>query len=93
MYKRQELGFISNAGDNRDYDAKLTQYAEAIVKGCCSWKGVAYQPPKQETPQGKTLYRVQVGAFQKRENAQRMKEQLEKDGYTAIITQSKKSCK
>ena len=83
-----ELGFISNAGDNRDYDAKLTQYAEAIVKGCCSWKGVAYQAPNGETPQGKTLYRVQVGAFQNRENAQRMKEQLEKDGYTAFITQS-----
>ena len=83
-----ELGFISNAGDNRDYDAKLPQYAEAIVKGCFGWKGVAYQAPNGETPQGKILYRVQVGAFQNRENAQRMKEQLEKDGYTAFITQS-----
>ena len=83
-----ELGFISNAGDNRDYDAKLTQYAEAIVKGCCSWKGVAYQAPNGETPQGKTLYRVQVGAFQNRENAQRMQQQLQEKGYPAFITQS-----
>ena len=83
-----ELGFISNAGDNRDYDAKLPQYAEAIVKGCCNWKGVTYQPPKQEQAPAGKLYRVQVGAFQSRENAQHLKEQLEEKGYPAFITLS-----
>ncbi|MBQ7779265.1 MAG: N-acetylmuramoyl-L-alanine amidase [Clostridia bacterium] len=42
-------------------------------------------PKKEETPKEEKLYRVQVGAYSKRENAEEMKAKLISDGYPAII--------
>ena len=41
--------------------------------------------PKEEAPKEEKLYRVQVGAYSKRENAEAMKDKLISDGYPAII--------
>lgn len=43
---------------------------------------------QREEPKPKTLYRVQVGAFAKKENAERMKKDLESKGYQAFIVQA-----
>ena len=39
----------------------------------------------QEAPKEEKLYRVQVGAYSKRENAEAMKEKLISDGYPAYV--------
>lgn len=52
--------------------------AEGICKGVCDYFGVPYVGEK-------TLYRVQVGAFRVRENAERMRDELKEKGYDAFI--------
>lgn len=50
------------------------------------------EPVKQEPAKAESnvLYRVQVGAFSKKENAEDMMKKLKADGYDAIIVESKK---
>lgn len=73
-----------------------TEIGEAIAKGLCKYLGVKYVPAKQETPkpaepaQVDTLYRVQVGAFAVRANADRMLEKLKAAGFAGFIVKGKK---
>jgi cell division septation protein DedD len=73
-----------------------TDIGEAIAKGLCKYLGAKYVPAKQETPkpaepaQGDTLYRVQVGAFAVRANADRMLEKLKAAGFTGFVVKGKK---
>lgn len=73
-----------------------TDIGEAIAKGLCKYLGVKYVPAKQETPkpaepaQGDTLYRVQVGAFAVRANAEKMLDRLKKAGFSGFIVKGKK---
>jgi len=68
-----------------------TDIGEAIAKGLCKYLGVKYVPAKQETPkpaepaQGDTLYRVQVGAFAVRANAEKMLKRLKDAGFDGFI--------
>ena len=73
-----------------------TAIGEAIAKGLCKYLGVKYVPAKQESPkpaepaQSDTLYRVQVGAFAVRANAEKMLDRLKKAGFTGFIVKGKK---
>lgn len=73
-----------------------TEIGEAIAKGLCKYLGVKYVPAKQETPkpaepaQVDTLYRVQVGAFAVRANAEKMLEKLKAAGFAGFIVKGKK---
>ena len=73
-----------------------TEIGEAIAKGLCKYLGVKYVPAKQETPkpaepaQGDTLYRVQVGAFAVRANAEKMLDRLKNAGFSGFIVKGKK---
>ena len=73
-----------------------TDIGEAIAKGLCKYLGVKYVPAKQETPkpaepaQSDTLYRVQVGAFAVRANAEKMLDRLKKAGFAGFIVKGKK---
>lgn len=73
-----------------------TEIGEAIAKGLCKYLGVAFVPARQETPkpaepaQNDILYRVQVGAFAVRANADRMLDRLKKAGFTGFIVKGKK---
>ena len=73
-----------------------TDIGEAIAKGLCEYLGAAYVPARQEAPkpaepaQGDTLYRVQVGAFAVRANAEKMLDRLKKAGFTGFIVKGKK---
>lgn len=68
-----------------------TDIGEAIAKGLCKYLGVKYVPAKQETPkpaepaQSDTLYRVQVGAFAVRANAEKMLQRLKDAGFDGFI--------
>ena len=58
---------------------------EAICKGVCKHFGVDYA-----APQGGTLYRVQVGAYAVRENAEAMLEFLQKVGVAGFLLEVEK---
>lgn len=68
---------------------------EAIAQGICRYLGVSFVPARQEpakpaeTPQSDTLYRVQVGAFAVRANAEKMLDRLKKAGFTGFIVPGK----
>jgi len=73
-----------------------TDIGEAIAKGLCKYLGVKYVPAKQEAPkpaepaQSDILYRVQVGAFAVRANAEKMLDRLKKAGFSGFIVKGKK---
>jgi N-acetylmuramoyl-L-alanine amidase len=58
----------------------IDEIAEAICKGVCDHFGVPYVEPKPEK-----LYRVQVGAFRNRENAEHLLKKLKVDYPDAFI--------
>ncbi|MCX8009335.1 MAG: N-acetylmuramoyl-L-alanine amidase [Patescibacteria group bacterium] len=63
----------------------LKAVGEAHARGVAKFLGLEEkQKPQQKASDGK-LYRVQVGAFADRENAERLAEELKKKGYPAII--------
>lgn len=66
---------------NEDFQ---TEVAEEHCKGVCDYFGLVYIPPKKETNK---LYKVQVGAFSKRENAENLSDLLKKDGYPVYIVE------
>ena len=58
--------------------------AEAICKGICKYFGVAYVSPEVEK---ETIYRVQIGAYKVRENAEAQLEKAKAAGFEdAFIT-------
>ena len=72
--------------------------AEAICRGVCDCFGYTYVAPKQEPPEkpkedeaSDVLYHVQLGAFAKKENAEKLSEQLKEDGYEVYIKPEKKA--
>ena len=91
-----ECEFHDTAEGARWIVEHTTDIGEAIAKGLCKYLGVAYVPARQETPkpaepaQGDTLYRVQVGAFAVRANAEKMLDRLKKAGFTGFIASGKK---
>ena len=64
---------------------------ETIARGICDYFGVTFQEPEQpkpvepEKPATDKLYRVQVGAFAVRENAERMLQRLKDAGFEGFI--------
>ena len=74
-----------------------TDIGEAIAKGLCEYLGVKYVPAQTQKPAEEpkadaeqVLYRVQVGAFAVRANAERMLDRLKKAGFTGFIVKGKK---
>ena len=76
-----EVGFHDNPQEAQWIIDHTGEIAAAICKGLCSHYGVAYVPEKQ------TIYRVQLGAFREKRNAQRLRDELIAKGYEAFITQ------
>ncbi len=70
-----------------------TEIGEAIAKGICDYYGVkvAETPKMDDTKTDDTMYCVQVGAYSKYENAQKMLDSVKSKGFKdAIITVKKK---
>lgn len=76
-----ECAFLDNKADLAIIDTTREQQAmgAAIAKGILKALGVAY------IPAASTLYRVQVGAYKHRENAEAMQKKLKAAGYDAFI--------
>ena len=74
-----------------------TEIGEAIARGLCKYLGVKFVPAQTQKPAEEpkadaeqVLYRVQVGAFAVRANADRMLDRLKKAGFTGVIVKGKK---
>ena len=87
-----EVGFHDNKQEAKWIIEHTEDIAEAIAQGLCDHYGVTYTQTqtaqKTETAsksQEKTIYRVQVGAFQKKSYAQKLAEELKSKGYEALV--------
>ena len=68
-----------------DTEAERVKVGEAIARGLLKTLGIAYNAPKTPAEPSK-LYRVQVGAYKDKKNAERTVAQLRAAGFDAIIT-------
>lgn len=78
-----EVAFHDNETEARWIIDHVEDIAEAICKGVCNYYGYKYVAPVDDTP--KTAYRVQVGYFFNKENAERLSKELKDKGYPSII--------
>lgn len=58
---------------------------ESICKGICAYFGVAYKDVVDEAPSSVALYRVQVGAFSVKANADAMAEKIKAAGFNIYM--------
>ena len=81
-----ECAFLDNKKDLQiiDTDAEQKAMGKAIAKGILKELGIAYVEEKVTTTPAK-LYKVQVGSYAVRANAEAMVKKLKADGYDAII--------
>lgn len=81
-----ECAFVDNAKDIQIIDTAAEQKAmgTAIAKGILKTLGIAYVEEKKPETSGK-IYRVQVGAYSEKANAENMKNKLKSAGFDAII--------
>ena len=81
-----ETAFITNVQDASLLRNKQNEFAEAIAKGILNYLGIHYkaETKPQSKPEGK-LYKVQVGAFSNKANADRLANELKKKGYNTYI--------
>lgn len=77
-----ECGFMTNKEEAEllKQDQYRQTCAKAIVKGLVKFYNL------KEQPKPKGLYKVQVGAFSKKKNAEKLAEELKNKGYDTYIT-------
>lgn len=83
-----ESFFVDNDLDNNigDTVAECKAFGLAYAKAILEYLGVGYKAPSAPAPEvNKTIYRVQVGAFSKKENAEKLATELKAKGYDAVI--------
>lgn len=84
-----ECGFMDSKTDvpiilSEEYASKCAEAITEVIVSRCGLKKKA-KPEAENKADQKTLYKVQVGAFSKRENAKKLKAELEGKGYNAFI--------
>jgi N-acetylmuramoyl-L-alanine amidase len=82
-----EMGFITNSQDAQLLKNKQSEFATAIAKGVLKYLGINYKPVKKPSnnSNSKELYKVQVGAFSNKANAEKLSDELKKKGYSNFI--------
>lgn len=84
-YRLLECGFITNDGDR----AKFINQMDDLARGILQAAGIGASAPAPETPETLTttgkLYRVQLGAFSIKSNAEKFAAELRSKGYKPII--------
>ncbi|BDR76138.1 N-acetylmuramoyl-L-alanine amidase [Clostridium tetani] len=89
-----EIGFIDNSGDNALFDSKRNEIIREISKAILSQVGIGYKEnksneaialQKQQASIGQTLYRVMVGSYSVRGNAEKQVHNLKNAGFDACI--------
>lgn len=84
-----ECAFLDNAEDVKIVKTAAKQKAMgvAIAKGILKTLGIDYISEKAAND-SKTLYRVQIGAFKDKANAEATKQLLKKAGFDAVVVKS-----
>lgn len=82
-YRLLECGFISNAADIQTFNSNVDTIAKGILK--CFGITPVSKPVMEATNQSGKLYRVQVGAFANKTNAENLMNELKAKGYSAFI--------
>lgn len=92
-----EHGFMTG---NKDFqlifgnkqDKYVEDMAQADAKAITEYFGKSYKPTKATAPKKKDdeLYRVQTGAFSKKENAKKLAKELKDKGYSTFVTKDNK---
>ena len=77
-----ELGFISNDKDNELFDQNINDNATAIARGILAALGTEWKNPAEPA---KPLYRVQIGAFSVKENAEAFLQTVRGMGLEAFL--------
>lgn len=80
-----EMAFITNSEDRNILLNKQEEMAIAITKGILSFYEMSYKTEKTAVQTDK-LYRVQVGAFREKANAEKLANELKLKGYSTYIT-------
>ena len=81
-----EVGFIDNDEDNKIFDQKFEEIAQAIAKACLSQVGKDFKyPNNQQTNDKKGFYRVIAGSYQDKQNAINMQELLKSKGIPSFL--------
>ena len=82
-----ECAFLDNKADAQIIDTAAEQAAMgvAIAKGFLKTLGIAYKAPAAPTPAANKTYRVQVGAFKEKANADKLVARLKAAGFDAVI--------
>lgn len=78
-----ETGFINTAEDNEKFDAQFDQIAQSIADAILGTIGE--EEAENVPPQGQSLYRVQVGMFRVKQNADNLLYELLDKGYPAFM--------
>lgn len=60
---------------------------EAIAHGICDYFGVKWYDEKEAETDSDSFYRVQVGAFSQKENAEKQLDKLKDEGYDAFVVE------
>lgn len=79
-----ESAFLDHSTDKKIIDTKAEQekFGIAYAKAILEYLGIAYKEPVVKSDK---IYRVQVGAFSVKSNAERLQAELKSKGYDAII--------
>lgn len=92
-----EYGFMTNSKDfELIFGSKQGKYttdmAEATTKAVTEYFGKSYKSTNAPAPKKKDdeLYRVQTGAFNKKENAKKLAKELKDKGYPTFVTEENK---
>ncbi|WP_051258374.1 N-acetylmuramoyl-L-alanine amidase [Atopococcus tabaci] len=81
-----EYGFLDHKEDHARYrtDAIFYAAAESVVEVVCKELGIRYKAPSEKAA-ATSLYRVQNGAFSKKEQAEALAKKLTGAGFEAVI--------
>jgi hypothetical protein len=83
----EEHVFHDNPEDAKWFHDNMKVVARSAVQGMCDYFGIKFVEPVEEKPR-KVLYRVQVGAFSVKENADAYLKKVQAAGFPdAFITE------
>lgn len=80
-YRLMECGFITNASDVKTFNSRMDDIAKGILQAF----GLSAVGTSTKTETAGKIYRVQVGAFRAKANAEKLVSELKSKGYQAII--------
>lgn len=85
-----EGAFVDNLKDIQDWndDAELKVLGIAYAKAAAEYLGLEEKAQEEPVVENKTLYRVQVGAYSKKENAEAMLKKIKAAGFSDAFIQT-----